>query len=128
MFPCDIDLMFDLNSLKADHINFKDMNFNKCNSGTRFSVENHHSCRMGKWIDSMEDEHFLSSPLWDELKESHRKVHMMTQDVVDLYSGGYADGQVFSVTDNVENNINNVFEILDQLREEKCTKLRESRG
>ncbi len=125
---CDIDMMFDLNSLKADHIKFKDSNFMKCEAGTRFSVTNHHSCKMGKWIDSMQDEHFLSSPHWEVLKEAHRKVHMMTQDVVDLYAGGYANGQVFSVTDNVEKNMGIVFESLDLLREDKCTKIRESRG
>ncbi|MEA3384417.1 MAG: cache domain-containing protein [Campylobacterota bacterium] len=47
---------------------------------------------------------------------------------MDLYAGGYADGQVFSVTDNVEKNMNQVFELLDLLREDKCTRLRESRG
>jgi|GEM_PF-315845 len=120
---CDADLMFDLNSLKADHIKFKNDNFAKCNNGTRFSVTDHHSCRMGKWLDNMQDPDFLNSPLWEELKEVHKSVHMMVQDTVDLYAGGYANGQVFSVTDNVEKNMEKVFEILDAIREHKCNEV-----
>ena len=125
---CDMDMMFDFSSLKADHIKFKNDNFAKCDGGKSFKVTDHHSCKMGKWIDTMEDDDLLDSEHWDILKESHRKVHMMTQDVVDLYSGGYANGQVFSVTDNVEQNIEIVFNTLDMLREDKCTKLRERKG
>jgi len=120
---CDADLMFDLNSLKADHIKFKNDAFIKCNNGKRFTVTDHHSCNMGKWIDNMQDEDFLSSPNWEELKEAHRKVHMMTQDTIDLYAGGYDNGQVFSVTNNVEKNIEFVFEILDDMREHKCNQV-----
>ena len=121
---CDIDMMFDLDSLKADHIKFKNTAFSKCEDGGRFRVTNHHECRMGKWIDTMEDEEFLNAPAWNELKEAHRKVHMMTQDTVDLYAGGYSSGQVFSVTDNVEENMNIVFDKLDELREYKCLQMK----
>ncbi len=124
---CDADMMFDLNALKADHINFKNVSFTKCNDGKRFTVTDHHSCRMGKWIDNMTDPDFLESPVWEELKTVHRDVHMMTQDTVDLYAGGYANGQVFSVTDNVEKNMNKVFQILDQLRQEKCNAVMQRR-
>jgi len=121
---CDIDLMFDLDSLKADHINFKNMAFSKCEDGERFRVTTHHECKMGKWIDNMKDEDFLSAPKWDILKDAHKKVHMMTQDTVDLYAGGYDSGQVFSVTTNVEENMNIVFDTLDEIREHKCTQMK----
>ena len=121
---CDIDLMFDLDSLKADHINFKNMAFAKCEDGKRFKVTTHHECRMGKWIDNMKDEDFLNAPSWEELKESHRKVHMMTQDTVDLYAGGYDSGQVFAVTNNIEENMNMVFDKLDEIREYKCSQMK----
>ena len=121
---CDIDLMFDLDALKADHVQFKNNSFEKCANGGRFKVTTHHECNMGKWIDNMQDEDFLNAPGWEDLKEAHRKVHMMTQDTVDLYAGGYKSGQIFAVTDNVEENMNIVFEKLDELREYKCTQLK----
>jgi len=121
---CDIDMMFDLDSLKADHIKFKNTAFEKCESGERFKVTTYHDCRMGKWIDSMNDEDFLTAPAWEVLKDAHKKVHMMTQDTVDLYAGGYSSGQVFSVTNNVEENMNIVFDTLDELREYKCAQMK----
>ena len=126
---CDPDLMFDLNRLKADHINFKNVNFHKCIDGKRFRVTDHHSCNFGKWIYS-HDNHpdFCTAPHWEELKEAHRNVHMMTQDVVDLYAGGYANGQVFAVSANVEENMQKVFNLLDEVREHYCTVQREKRG
>jgi len=126
---CDADLMFDFTKLKADHINFKNTNFHKCSQGMKFAVVDHHSCNMGKWIDAHEnDEDFTSSPHWEDLKTAHKNVHMMTQDVVDLYAGKYANGQVFAVTSNVEENITKVFNYLDLIREHKCTRLKEKRG
>jgi len=121
---CDIDLMFDLDSLKSDHIKFKNNAFTKCGEGGRFTVTTHHECRMGKWIENMQDEDFLNAPSWESLKEAHRKVHMMTQDTVDLYAGGYNTGQIFSVTNNVEENMNIVFDTLDELREHKCEQMK----
>jgi len=119
---CDIDLMFDFGSLKADHINFKNTNFLQCDEGHDFKVVDHHSCKLGKWIDSVDDEDFLKSEHWDTLKDAHKNVHTMTQDVTELYSGGYNNGQIFAVTSSVEDNIEKVFNSLDNLRTEKCSK------
>jgi len=126
---CDPDLMFDFTKLKADHINFKNINFQKCSLGAKFKVTSHHSCHLGKWIDAHEnDENFTSSPYWEEMKIAHRNVHTMTQDVTDLYVGKYSNGQVFSVTANVEENINKVFDYLDLISEHRCARLDKRRG
>jgi methyl-accepting chemotaxis protein len=119
---CDTDLMFDFTKLKADHINFKNTNFAKCSDGSRFSVTDHHSCNLGKWIDSKEnDPNFTSSPYWEKLKVAHKNVHMSTQDTVDLYADRYKNGQIFAVTGAVEDNIDKVFDYLDKVQEHKCS-------
>jgi len=120
---CDMDLMFDFGSLKADHINFKNTNFLKCGPGNKFTVVNHHSCKLGKWIDSMTDNDFISSSHWNKLKSAHENVHKFTQDVTDLYANERSNEEIFSVANGVEKNINIVFESLDKLREEKCSKM-----
>ena len=117
---CDVDKIFDFGSLKADHVLFKDTNFSLCSNGSSFKVKGYHECRMGQWIDSVSDEKILKSPTYKKLYDAHKNVHMMTQDTVNLYAGGYPNGQVFAVTNNVEKNLNIVFESLDLLREEGC--------
>lgn len=118
---CDTDLMFDFTKLKADHINFKNINFAKCADGTRFTVTDHHSCNLGKWITANENNPLVSgSPYWGQLKEAHRNVHMSTQDTVDLYADKYDNGQIFATTDAVEKNIDRVFNYLDKILEYKC--------
>ena len=119
---CDPKLMFTVNRLKADHIIFKNNAMATCDINKSFAVTTHKECALGKWIESVKDETLLKSPKWEMLKNSHEKVHLMTQDVVDLYAGNYSNGQIISVSDNLERNIENVFAILDELREEKCTK------
>ena len=101
---CDSNLMFNMTKLKADYINFKNTNFAKCADGSTFTVTDHHSCNLGKWLDAHEDDpNFATSEYWGVLKEAHRNVHMSTQDVVNLYADDYANGQIFAVTDSNSN-------------------------
>jgi methyl-accepting chemotaxis protein len=117
---CDIDLIFDTAKLKLNHITFKDEAFEKSSSGNRFTVTNHHQCALGKWIDAHEGEPYAQTKEWEELKQAHKNVHSMTQDVVDLHAGNYANGQLFSVSNNVEKNINIVFDKMNKIRELNC--------
>ncbi|MEA3315884.1 MAG: methyl-accepting chemotaxis protein [Campylobacterota bacterium] len=121
---CDADLMFNFTSLKADHIKFKHDALLNCTKSKRTKLTNHHECNLGKFIDNTQDPDLINSPYWEDLKENHKKVHMMAQDTVDLYAGNYANGQIFSVTDNLEENINKVFNALDTIREYKCNQIK----
>ena len=117
---CDTSLIIDINKLKSDHILFKNINFTQCKAGHTFKVKNHHECNLGKWIDSNEDKDFAQSQDWIELKEAHKRVHSMVQDTVDLYAQNYDNGQIFAVTENIEKNIDMVFNYLDKIRENNC--------
>ena len=120
---CDMDMMFDFGSLKADHINFKNTNFLQCEEGNHFKVVDHHTCRLGKWIDGTVDEDFTGSKHWETLKDAHENVHKSTQEVTELYANGKSNEEIFTVTKNVEDNIEIVFDSLDKLRENKCAKV-----
>ena len=117
---CDTNMIFDLNHLKTDHINFKNVNFRNCKAGKRFKVKSHTECNLGKWILANENSDFAKNELWTELKQAHMLVHHMVQDVTDLYAEKYENGQIISVTENLELQINHVFEILDKLKEHNC--------
>ncbi len=119
---CDTNMTVSVNKLKADHIAFKNTNLSKCEKGISFKVKTHHECNLGKWIDSHENEKFAESKEWEELKEAHAGVHIMVQDTINLYSGQYDNGQVFAVTQNLEKNMEQVFNKLDKIREVNCEK------
>ncbi|MFA9374914.1 MAG: methyl-accepting chemotaxis protein, partial [Poseidonibacter sp.] len=117
---CDTNMIFDLNKLKTDHILFKNTNFQNCASGKTFKVKDHTECDMGKWLIANKDSDFAKGPIWDELVKAHQRVHSMVQDTVDLYAQDYDNGQIIAVTENIEVEIDNVFELLDNLKEHNC--------
>jgi methyl-accepting chemotaxis protein len=125
---CNTDMIFDLNKLKADHINFKNKNFCACKAGSRFTVTDHTQCDTGKWIVANENSEFAQTELWQELKDSHMKVHHMLQDTVDLYGEEYENGQIISVTENLEIYVGDVFRLFDELKEHNCDLQFKKRG
>ncbi|MBI3873787.1 MAG: CZB domain-containing protein [Arcobacter sp.] len=117
---CDVDMIFDMARMKLNHITFKNDAFAKAGSGTKFKVTSHHDCALGKWLASKEGEAISKSKAWDDLKQYHTNVHTMTQDMVDLQTRGYANGQLFAVSNNIETNIGHVVENLNLIRQENC--------
>ena len=121
---CDPNLMFDFTKLKSDHIGFKNASFAKCAVGAKFSVTDHHSCHLGKWLDSKKDDiSFTQSKYWEELKKAHIEVHQKTQRVTELYAVNSDNNQIFQTTEEVERNIDKVFDYLDKVREDRCSYL-----
>jgi len=77
---------------------------------------------MGQWIIKSEVDglEFTNSKLWEEIKTTHNRFHNMVQDTVDLYADGYENGQIIAVTENIELQINSIFDLIDQLKEYNC--------
>ena len=117
---CDTTMIIDINRLKSDHINFKNMNFSQCKENHTFTVKNHHECNLGKWIDANENRSFAKSKEWQELKEAHQNVHNLVQNTVILYANKSSNNEIFNMTNQLENNINIVFDRLDKIRELNC--------
>jgi methyl-accepting chemotaxis protein len=96
------------------------MNFAQCKENHTFTVKNHHECNLGKWIDTHENRSFAKTKEWQELKDAHQKVHNLVQNTADLYANKSSNNEIFSVTNQLENNINIVFDKLDKIRELNC--------
>ena len=80
----DAQLVTAISGYKRDHIAFKSNNFSKLSEFTTFTVVDHHSCKLGKWIDSQEQEkkHFTTTPQWEALKDAHATVHINVQSYI----------------------------------------------
>ncbi len=118
---CDVDMMFSLNKLKLDHINFKDSNFRKLDDKSNFKVKTDHECALGKWIDSQERDgkEFTRSPNWTSLKESHKKVHGNVQDIVDSNHDNDIN-KVLQDTLDIDKAISEVFWNVQQVKRDNC--------
>jgi len=119
---CDTNKIFDLNKLKSDYINFKNASLNDCGAGKKLKVAKHTESDMSKWIAQSEakGEGYTNSKLWEELKSTHEKFYHMIQDAVNLYADDYDNGQIISVTENIELQINVMFELIDKIKEYNC--------
>ena len=119
---CDTNLIIDINRLKSDHINFKNINFAQCKEGFKFTVKNNHECNLGIWIDANEDKKFAKTKEWNDLKIAHKKVHELVQETVNLYSVNAENEKIFKTTKEMEDNIEIVFDLLNKIREINCEK------
>ncbi len=118
---CDIPLMFELNRLKLDHINFKDSNFRKLDEKTTFKVKNDHECNLGKWIDEQErnGEVFTKNSNWKNLKEVHANIHNGVQGIVNNNANGDENG-VLNSTLEIDKAISDVFWSIQQVKRDNC--------
>ncbi len=118
---CDIDMMFTLNKLKLDHINFKDSNFVKLDNNATFKVTNDHDCNLGKWIDTQEKEgkSFTKTSNWNHLKEVHAKVHSGVQNIVDNNANGNTT-KILQDTLEIDKAISDVFWTIQQTKRDNC--------
>jgi methyl-accepting chemotaxis protein len=120
---CDIDMMFDLNRLKLDHINFKDSNLAKLNDKKTWTVKTEHECNLGKWIDDKERQGkaFTKTQNWTHLKEVHKKVHGGVQDMVNVNAKENASSQIVSDAIELDQAISDVFWTVQQVKRDNCT-------
>ena len=120
---CDIDMMFYTNELKLDHIKFKDSNFAKLDSKTKWQVTDDHSCRLGKWIDEQEskDAHFTKSATWTHLKEVHKCVHSGVQNIINDNASNKETSSIVSQSLDVEKAISDVFLTINTIKSENCS-------
>lgn len=118
---CDIDLMFVINRLKLDHINFKDNNYNKLDSKTTWKVTKETECNLGKWILEQEqnNKRFTKTENWKNLKEAHFKVHSGVQNVIDDNACGNLN-TMLTTTMDIDKAIYKVFETMQITKEENC--------
>ncbi|MCK5111322.1 MAG: HAMP domain-containing protein [Arcobacteraceae bacterium] len=123
---CDVDMFFELNRLKLDHINFKDTNFAKVGEHTTWKVKTDHECNLGKWIDEAEKngKEFTKNSNWSKLKDIHAKVHGGVQGYIDANANHANNNELSSIAKDIENNISDVFWSIQQVKIDNCNALK----
>ena len=121
---CDAKLSMEISQYKRDHINFKASNFSKLNEFKAFSVVDHNSCKLGKWMIEKENEKaaFTKGKKWDELKISHAKVHNNVQSYVNTNANSNSNDYKKLEVDalNIENDTIEVFGKLNNILINNC--------
>jgi methyl-accepting chemotaxis protein len=113
----DVELLNDVAKYKNDHINFKDNNFKKLDTFETWKVVDCHSCNLGKWIDSCENNSrvFVNGSTWSQLKIAHEKVHQGVQEYVNANASRDENSNLANLSVNIEAATRDVFNSLDDV-------------
>lgn len=86
-----------------------------------FKFVDHHNCRLGKWYNEGEGKKtFSHTPSFSKLELPHSLVHQGTRKIFDLLAGGkLGPEEVEKGIAEMENGSQGVFELLDQILNEK---------
>ena len=119
---CDISMTYRINKLQLGHINFKDSNFNKLDGDTHFTVTDHNSCELGKWIIESENtgQEYTKTENWIKMKDDHYKVHNGVQEFVNHDSNGADSITLIPEALSLEKSIMAVFDSLNVVKIENC--------
>jgi len=119
---CDASLANAISGYKRDHIAFKVNNFKRLNEYTKFQVVDHHSCKLGKWIDDQEQngKEFTKTSTWNDMKESHAKVHINVQSYINENANHVAQKDLKDKALAIENDTLEVFEKLNNVLSSNC--------
>ena len=115
----DIDLMFTLNRLKLDHINFKDSNYKQLDSKTIWRVKTEKECNLGKWILEQENagKAFTKTQNWKHLKEVHFNVHNSVQEIIENNAKNNIEDMLSKSLD-IDKAISDVFWTIQKVKRE----------
>ena len=119
---CDVELIADIAKYKNDHINFKDNNFKKLDTFESWTVVDCHSCNLGKWIDSCENNSkvFASGTVWNQLKIAHENVHQGVQNYINANANKEENTELSRLSIDIEKATKDVFNSLDNVLVENC--------
>ncbi len=119
---CDVNLVSMTAKLKNDHIKYKETNYIKLGSKQIWTVVDHHSCALGKWIDKSEKENkkYTQTQNWNLLKINHQKVHDGVQHLINENAANATNDVLNQISSDTEKAIINVFTALDTVKIDNC--------
>jgi methyl-accepting chemotaxis protein len=127
---CDMDMVYKLNRLKLDHLNFKTTNFMKLNERSSFKVATEKECHLAKWIAEQEANNasYTKTQNWKELNEAHAIVHQTVQKYIDQNAKNDSNEHLLAIGNEIEEATGRVFKSLNKVKQEYCAKLQQGEG
>jgi len=116
----DVDLVHRVATLKNAHIEFKINNFNKLGHNNHWTVVDHKSCGLGKWIieqDQIQSD-FTKSDNWGNLKTVHARIHNGVQNYINADSNNELGNVLEELSVEIEHATGEVFVCLDNLKKD----------
>jgi len=122
---CDVDMVYNLNRLKLDHLKFKTSNFAKLNERATFKVATQTECGLAKWINEQElnNASYTKSANWKELNEAHALVHEGVQNYIDQNAAHDSNTHLLEIGNDIEKATGRVFVALNIVKKENCKAL-----
>jgi len=119
---CDINFSNKLNTLKLNHLKFKEGCFNSLDSSKPITIQNHEQSELGLWIKEAEDynHHYSNNPNWTKLKTHHKMVHDKIQEYIDENNKEASNDQLLLIANDIEKASNHVFESLNITKSLNC--------
>jgi methyl-accepting chemotaxis protein len=106
-----------LHRAKSDHFLWK-KNLSEMlvglNNLTESELVDHHSCRLGKWYDTVSDQSIKQHPSYRDLEEPHSDVHKHGKRAAALFAKGNREGAIATI-EKMEQASEEVVHALDNL-------------
>ncbi|TAN59968.1 MAG: HAMP domain-containing protein [Magnetospirillum sp.] len=102
---------------KNDHIRFKRSITDRImgrNDLTSSQLSDHHTCRLGKWYDTLKDDRLTSLPAYGRLLDPHKRVHAHGKTALDLHAQGQAVAALAEV-DRLNGASHEVLDLLEEI-------------
>lgn len=105
---------------KSDHTRWKkllvDMSVGRAQLSSK-EMADHNNCRLGKWYNSIGKEIYAGSPVFEELRDPHKRIHQAGIEAVKCYENRDIEGTMKYI-DEVDKISKEVIHLLDKLATE----------
>ncbi|MGE5545533.1 MAG: methyl-accepting chemotaxis protein [Solirubrobacterales bacterium] len=102
---------------KNDHVRFKRSVIDRLLDRSNLSADKlatHHTCRLGRWYDAVDDATIRSHPAYGRLIEPHQRVHDHGRKALELHAAGRVD-EALAEMDRLNDASHEVLGLLNQL-------------
>jgi len=119
---CDINFSNKLNTLKLNHLKFKEGCFDSLDSNNPITIQNHEQSELGLWIKEVEEynHHYSNNPNWTKLKTHHKMVHEKIQEYIDENNKDASNDDLLLIANDIEKASICVFETLNITKSLNC--------